>query len=403
MKIIRKISLVIIGIILSLVILEACLQIAGFTLTAIKKYKNKTIKDPNTVTILCLGESTTDGQWPPILQKILDEKSKNKKFNVIDEGIKGTNTIKKKKKINDNLIKYNPDIVVAMMGTNDSGLGYKKYKIKTFALFSLIKKHFTTKILYDDIIYIKSKIFEVIFKDTANAEKYLYKMHNIYKETNYNFGGFLEFFIIYAKNNEYKNKKILDIIDYHIINKEIFFDNELRDIVSYLKDYKKYDKEKIKSFIIKNKKRIHYFQVSTEKVLEEYDLLYLLDDIKNNKFVEVGYKNIMESNNLSDDSTKKNYEYIISEVYKNNKNSLFMPMQYPTLSVEELKNDLKDSPYYDKLIFISNEENFKQALQQYKTEEIFTDIFRSTFGHCTELGNTLIAENVAETILKLYN
>ena len=78
-------------------------------------------------------------------------------------------------------------------------------------------------------------------------------------------------------------------------------------------------------------------------------------------------------------------------------------MQYPTLSVEKLKQDLKDSPYYDKIIFISNEENFKQALKTHKSEEIFRDMFAGTFGHCTEFGNTLIAENVAETILKLYN
>jgi len=94
---------------------------------------------------------------------------------------------------------------------------------------------------------------------------------------------------------------------------------------------------------------------------------------------------------------------IIKRTNKFNDNILFIAMQYPILSIEQLKNDLKNSPYYNKLIFISNEENFKQALKTHKTEEIFTDRFAGDFGHCTELGNTLIAENVAETILKLYN
>jgi hypothetical protein len=134
----------------------------------------------------------------------------------------------------------------------------------------------------------------------------------------------------------------------------------------------------------------------------EYDLLYLLNDIKSNKF-KFNYKNIKKSKNLNKDNTKKNYKYIISEIYKNKKNSFALPMQYPTLSVEKLKQALKDSPYYDKLVFVSNEENFKQALKTHKTEEIFRDMFGGSFGHCTELGNTLIAENVAETILKLYN
>ena len=86
MKIIKKISLIFIGTLLSLVFLEIGLQTVSFAITTIKNYKiNKLLKNKDAITILCLGESTTDGQWPPILQKILDEKSKNKKFNVIDK------------------------------------------------------------------------------------------------------------------------------------------------------------------------------------------------------------------------------------------------------------------------------------------------------------------------------
>ncbi len=139
MKIIKKISLIIIGIILSLIILEIGLQLSGVTLTAIKKYGNKKTKDSNTITILCLGESTTDGQWPPVLQKILDEKSKNKKFNVVDEGVVGTNTKKISEKIVDFLLKYNPDIVISMIGINDGGLVYQQSKIKILNLIKLIK------------------------------------------------------------------------------------------------------------------------------------------------------------------------------------------------------------------------------------------------------------------------
>jgi hypothetical protein len=76
-------------------------------------------------------------------------------------------------------------------------------------------------------------------------------------------------------------------------------------------------------------------------------------------------------------------------------------MQYPVRSIEPLKILLKNEDYYNKIIFISNEENFKEALKKYKTEDIFQDMFKGTFGHCTDLGNTLIAENVAENIEKL--
>ena len=174
-------------------------------------------------------------------------------------------------------------------------------------------------------------------------------------------------------------------------------------IVEYLKFVKKYNTQQIKKFIIENKNKIEYQKVSTESLLKKYDLMYLLEGIKSNKVHFDDRANIKKSKKLNKENTKKNYNYIIQEIYRNNENSLVFPMQYPTLSVEKLKQDLKDSPYYDKLIFISNEENFKQALQTHKTEDIFRDMFAGTFGHCTEFGNTLIAENVAETILKLYN
>jgi len=78
-----------------------------------------------------------------------------------------------------------------------------------------------------------------------------------------------------------------------------------------------------------------------------------------------------------------------------------MPMQYPTLPIEHLKQDLKKSKYYDNLVFISNEENFEQASKTHKKEKIFKDMFGGNFGHCTLYGNTLITENIIPKILKL--
>ena len=76
-------------------------------------------------------------------------------------------------------------------------------------------------------------------------------------------------------------------------------------------------------------------------------------------------------------------------------------MQYPVRSIKSLQNTLKDTYYYDKVTFISNEDNFKQALKEQKYDEIFRDQFAGEFGHCTDYGNTLIAENVAKTLMEL--
>lgn len=397
---IKKILLVVLGIILSLVFLEIGLQITSFTLSIIKECKKEIIKDTNTITILCLGESTTDGQWPPILQAILNKKSKNKKFIVIDEALSGTNTRRIAEKIENYLIKYNADIVISMMGINDSGLDYKKYKIKILSLFSLIVSHIKQLFYYtdEDLLYLDSLHYKELSKS-----KFVKIAYNIFNRTGYENYHMCMMLYYYIEEKNYKDEKSIKMMDKIISKKKQFNPHEIIDIVDYLKLVKNYNIQQIKKFIIENKNKIEYQKVSTESLLKKYDLMYLLEGIKSNKVHFDDRANIKKSKKLNKENTKKNYNYIIQEIYRNNENSLVFPMQYPTLSIEKLKQDLKDSPYYDKLIFISNEENFKQALQTHKTEEIFRDMFAGTFGHCTEFGNTLIAENVAETILKLYN
>ncbi len=402
MKIIKKISLIIIGIILSLIILEIGLQLSGFTLTAIKKYGNKKTKDSNTITILCLGESTTDGQWPPVLQKILDEKSKNKKFNVVDEGVVGTNTKKISEKIVDFLLKYNPDIVISMIGINDGGLVYQQSKIKILNLIKLICFHILTHYFYTDASYSEIDSECMDLRKTGNFLLIKQKYYNLLEKSKFSDKN------VYFRLWELINfMQEIDISFYDKLLKcDIFItDSTLEFILKYLIAYKNYDTEQIKDFLIENKYRLLYDYNSAIliKILKKYEVLYLLEDIKNNKnkadYNKINFKTL----NSKNDSLVKNYMYIINETKSFNNKILFIPMQYPTLSVEDLKQNLKDSPYYDNLIFISNEENFKNALQNHKTEEIFIDMFAGNFGHCTDLGNTLIAENVAETILNLYN
>jgi len=72
-------------------------------------------------------------------------------------------------------------------------------------------------------------------------------------------------------------------------------------------------------------------------------------------------------------------------------------MQYPMRSVEPLKKMFKDR---SDIIFVDNENVFKKAVKEKGTKQIFVDMFGGEFGHCTLKGNKLIAENVANVILK---
>jgi len=52
------------------------------------------------------------------------------------------------------------------------------------------------------------------------------------------------------------------------------------------------------------------------------------------------------------------------------------------------------------VIFVDNERIFKDAIGKKGYNKYFTDMFGGDFGHCTQKGNKLLAENIANAILK---
>jgi hypothetical protein len=54
------------------------------------------------------------------------------------------------------------------------------------------------------------------------------------------------------------------------------------------------------------------------------------------------------------------------------------------------------------MIFVDNERVFKEAIEKDGYKEYFRDMLGGDFGHCTEKSNRLLAENIANTILRGY-
>ena len=92
--------------------------------------------------------------------------------------------------------------------------------------------------------------------------------------------------------------------------------------------------------------------------------------------------------------TVRHYEELVGALDK--RGIPYICMQYPVRSIEPLKEIFKDRK---DIIFVSNEDNFKEALKKSAYDEYFTDYFGGDFGHCNHQGNRLIAENLAEAIL----
>lgn len=101
--------------------------------------------------IMCLGESTTarggKDSWPAQLEEVLNKRSGAKKFRVINKGVEGVNTSKLLFNLNENLNRYNPHLVIAMMGVNDE-MGLIPYEDSAYVKTLLFLDNFRTRKLY---------------------------------------------------------------------------------------------------------------------------------------------------------------------------------------------------------------------------------------------------------------
>ncbi len=110
------------GLILVLIIVEAGMRLAGFFIVSLQEYKNlRSSRQKGSYRIMCLGESTTQGQWPGPLEEILNQSNIGIKFSVIDKGISGANSLRIVQSLQSSLDHYEPDMIVVMMGINDFG------------------------------------------------------------------------------------------------------------------------------------------------------------------------------------------------------------------------------------------------------------------------------------------
>jgi len=124
----QKALLAALGILLFIGLLEIILRLGGFIYQSSQEQRNlSSIRQRGEYRIMCLGESTTaggEGSYPAQLEGILNQRNIGVKFSVINKGVPGTNSSLILSRLEEYLDKYKPDIVIAMMGSNDWNIKY---------------------------------------------------------------------------------------------------------------------------------------------------------------------------------------------------------------------------------------------------------------------------------------
>lgn len=147
----QKIKVLIIGFIFSVVLIETAVRLGCFFYVFLREQRNEVFdREKNIFRILCIGESTTAlggrSSYPCQLQEILNQRNIGVQFSVINAGREGVNTTILIAQLENNLNKYQPDMIVAMMGCNDGRKTVlygnipfvNKFSFKTYKLVKLL-------------------------------------------------------------------------------------------------------------------------------------------------------------------------------------------------------------------------------------------------------------------------
>lgn len=433
----QKISLILFGLFISIILLELGLRICGFIIISIREYDNYLGgKKKGVYRIMCLGESTTQGDakssWPSQLEKILNDKAAGIKISVINNGWSGVNTTYILNKLQADLDKYNPDMLIVMMGINDNGAhmpsGWHNNSFinsfRTYKLSRLISTHFLAKYQKNfnvstpnkvgnmiDEIYIlgtmdnlsEQSMLKAIEMNPKNTMAYL-ALARLYAERNHHFN-LAEDFLLKALEFNPKNDCVYTALGYILMVQDKLYQaeqfllnaveiNPKNDLAYSILGwfYIQTGDSNLAEKSLRKAKELNY---SASKL---YDLLPVFCRDKN-KFKTIRKFYYEKGFNLRlfyyNSATRQNYRKLKDAAAQ--RGIRLVCVQYPMRKLAPLKN-IFDST--EGIIFVDNEMLFKNALKNAKYEDYFTDTFAGDFGHCTLKGDILLAKNIAQAILK---
>ncbi|MFC1514369.1 SGNH/GDSL hydrolase family protein [Candidatus Omnitrophota bacterium] len=138
----QRIGLITFGLLLSLLLLEIGLRINGILYLSL--YSHPNVKNADFV-ILSIGDSTTFGfavppqsDYSSLLENMLNDHSDSTKFRVINCGIPGQTSTSILRYIDHQMIRYKPDLVIALFGINDFNEQLNKVAAIKHGLFGAI-------------------------------------------------------------------------------------------------------------------------------------------------------------------------------------------------------------------------------------------------------------------------
>jgi Flp pilus assembly protein TadD len=444
----RKILFACAGTLSVLLLLESGLWICGLTISAIQEFHNKHNKGSERYRIMCLGESTTQRQYPRFLEDSLNRKTKGMKFSVIDKGVAGTNSTAILSMLGRNIKEYDPQMIVIMMGINETE-NTVPWGRTTTGIWSLLERSRVYRvgmILHTDIAArLRALRHDKTGPRSGNSEAQIQQAEAGNAEALTRRG---ELLINQGRDSEaeqvlreavrrYPNDSgalgQLGRLLFHTQREaecEKVFRRELtltdtdweayyalgqyavgrHDLDEAEKMFTQALRVKPIPFTYTNLAGIYKLKGQAgraEKLLNEgLEAHGRSDGLLGAVGLECMQKRDpggAEEMFLRAEEIRRstinpvlyaNYREIAGIILK--KDIKLVCMQYPMRNIEPLRMMMDG---YTGIIFVDNEKPFKELLSTVHMDEVFTDQFAGDFGHCHDRGNALIADHLADIIL----
>ncbi len=465
----QKIVLVSLGIFLFLIILEVILRLGGSVYLSLQEHRNRdSLKrsGPGQYRILCLGESTTafgqEDSYPALLEDILNKNLPTMKFSVINRGIPGADTFVILSEIGYNIRRYNPDMIITMMGTNDDSISLPHNDMPTkikkiikplriYKLASLLLARLRSKDSLKNVYFIEG-LSRLEYRHYLEAERMFKKVIDLAPEEPLAYVSLSQCY--YEQGMYGKAWELIKKAEGLAVNHpEVYIDlgwryydmgfsslaedafkkaiksnplkpNGYYDLAQFYQGIRKYSEaegmfKKVMELDREDNYNsymdfgLHYFErgmfVEAADMLKKaieinhidpmpYWYLGFVKEAQGKHKESLSYFDQIKYNlNFINSVTRRNYNKLKDIVLK--KGIKLICVQYPIRRLDSLKQLFEHS---DNIVFVDNEGIFKEAVKSSGYDDYFVDRFAGDFGHCTRKGNLLLANNIAQTIIKEY-
>ena len=418
----HKIKLVLFGLFLFFILLEIGLRLGGFIYLALQEHRNQvSLRQKGEFRILCLGDSMTAGgedPYPGQLEGVLNQRNIGIQFSVINKAVPSTTTSMILLQLEKNILKYKPHMLYAQAPFS------KAYSwVRYFTIYKLVR-----------LLWLRGSIK---IKQYLSPAHFTLRLKKCYAE-NVNFmqgedtsnkpsevnskdeRAHIELGKSYVRQGNYLQaeesfKKALKLNprsdDAYLWRGRMYYESFKNNTqaVTFFQKAIELNPRNADAYI-----ELAGIYVTEGNYIQAKELLSKLiaitpEDERTQRGLAVLNAEINKHNSgkiLSDNITSKSQKSCNLITYQNylklkqildSRGIQLVCVQYPICSIEPLKKIFEGQ---EGVIFVDNEQVFKDALKKEPYKEYFTDMFAGDFGHCTRKGNRLLAENIANVIMK---